>query len=135
MLFRSRTPRQVEIFAGADVFAQRGDASGKTIAKQYADHGIRLDPAAMDRVSGWGECLTLLGDPRRNIPSRIRIFNTCRHLIETIPACQHNPARPEDVQKWDVDEDGNGGDDTVDALRYAILTRRKRTPTVTIHRI
>jgi hypothetical protein len=70
----SRTPRQVEIFAGADVFAQRGDASGKTIAKQYADHGIRLDPAAMDRVSGWGECLTLLGDPRRNIPSRIRIF-------------------------------------------------------------
>lgn len=131
----SRTPRQVEIFAGADVFAQRGDASGRTIAKQYADHGIRLDPAAMDRVSGWGECLTLLGDPRRNIPSRIRIFNTCRHLIETIPACQHNPARPEDVQKWDVDEDGNGGDDTVDALRYAILTRRKRTPTVTVHRI
>ena len=131
----NRKPNQVDIFAGADVFAQRGDAAGKTIAKQYAELGLRLDPAAMDRVSGWGECLKLLGDQHRNIPARIKVFNTCRQLIETIPACQHSPSRPEDVQKWDVDEDGNGGDDTVDALRYAILTRRRRSPTITVHRI
>jgi hypothetical protein len=38
------------------------------------------------------------------------------------PALQHDPNRPEDVLKVDVDEDGNGngGDDTADSLRYLI---------------
>jgi hypothetical protein len=39
------------------------------------------------------------------------------------PVLQHDPNRPEDVLKVDVDEDGNGGDDTADALRYLIASK------------
>ncbi len=109
--------------AGADVFAQKGDAHAKTIAEQYAEYGIDLVPAAMDRVSGWSEILRLLGDPDRGIEPRLKIFDTCRSLIECLPALQHNPNKPEDVLKWDVDDEGNGGDDPADALRYGLMTR------------
>ena len=126
-----RTVRQLESFvAGADVFAQKGDGEGRTIAQQYAEHGIHLTAAAMDRVSGWGECLKLLGDVSRDIPPRIKIFNTCARLIETIPALQHDPHRPEDVLKVDVDDEGIGGDDVADAWRYGIVTRSRKPPNV-----
>ena len=111
--------------AGADVFANKGDANAKTIAEQYAEHGIELTAAAMDRVSGWGECLRLLGDVERKIEPRIKIFDTCERLIEGIPALQHNPNKPEDVLKWDVDDEGSGGDDAADAWRYGVMARFK----------
>lgn len=112
--------------AGADVFASKGDEQGKTIEKQYAEHGIRLTPAVMDRINGWGELLKLLGDPVNGIPARIEISERCRYLIECIPALQHNPNKPEDVLKWDVDEDGNGGDDPGDCLRYGLMFRQRK---------
>jgi phage terminase large subunit len=43
--------------------------------------------------------------------------------VETMPALQHDPNRPEDVLKVDADEDGNGGDVCADALRYAVATK------------
>lgn len=109
--------------AGADVFANRGDASGRTIAQQYAELGIELTPATMDRINGWGELLKLLGDPARGIAPNLVIFDRCQALIDCIPALQHNPQRPEDVLKWNVDEEGNGGDDPADALRYGLMYR------------
>ena len=36
---------------------------------------------------------------------------------------QHDPTRPEDVLKVDCDDDGSGGDDAADALRYLVSTR------------
>ena len=36
---------------------------------------------------------------------------------------QHDPNRPEDVLKVDADEEGVGGDDAADALRYLIATK------------
>lgn len=117
-----RTANGLKAFvAGTDVFSQKGDANAKTIAEQYAEHGIGLTPATMDRVSGWGECLQLLGDMERGIAPKIKIFETCSRLIETIPALQHNPNRPEDVLKWDVDEEGSGGDDAADCWRYGLM--------------
>jgi hypothetical protein len=35
---------------------------------------------------------------------------------------QHDLNRPEDVSKVNVDEDGNGGDDFADCLRYVVAT-------------
>lgn len=119
-----RTLDQIAPFvAGADAFAQKGDAEAKTIAEQYALHGIALTSATMDRIGGWGEGLKLLGDPERQIEPKMKIFDTCARLIATIPALQHNPNRPEDVLKWDVDDDGNGGDDAADAWRYGLMAR------------
>jgi hypothetical protein len=43
--------------------------------------------------------------------------------VETLPALQHDPNRPEDVLKVDADEEGVGGDDAADALRYLVATR------------
>jgi hypothetical protein len=40
-------------------------------------------------------------------------------------ALQHDPNRPEDVLKVDADEDGVGGDDTADCMRYLVATKSR----------
>jgi hypothetical protein len=50
---------------------------------------------------------------------------TSKRRGETLPPLQHDPNRPEDVLKVDADEDGNGGDDAVDALRYLVATKSR----------
>lgn len=113
--------------AGADAFAQRGDQRGRTIAQQYLEHGIKLTPANMDRINGAAEVLKALGDPEgedTRIESRLLVSGRCVRLIECIPSLQHDPHRPEDVLKVDIDEDGNGGDDPYDALRYGLMAVR-----------
>jgi phage terminase large subunit len=109
--------------AGADVFSRQSD--GTTIAQQYAREGIRLRPANMDRVNGWAEVLQGLGDPEANILPRLFIHRRCGRLVETVPSLQHDPNRPEDVLKVDADEDGVGGDDAADALRYLVATKAR----------
>jgi phage terminase large subunit len=115
--------------AGADVFASKGDAQGKTIAKQYEDEGLRLTSANMDRINGAGELLKALGDPDnkdKKIEPTLEISDKCVKLIECIPMLQHDPHRPEDVLKVDIDEDGNGGDDPYDGARYLLMKKRQR---------
>jgi phage terminase large subunit len=109
--------------AGADVFSRHSD--GTTIAGQYAKLGIKLWPANMDRVNGWAEVLQRLGDGERGIRPTLFIHKRCGRLIETLPALQHDPNRPEDVLKVDADEDGIGGDDAADALRYLVATKAR----------
>jgi hypothetical protein len=38
---------------------------------------------------------------------------------------QHDPNRPEDVLKVDAYEDGVGGDDAADCLRYLVATKAR----------
>lgn len=105
--------------AGKDVFAQKGDTEGKTIAQQYEEHGIILTPANTDRINGAGELLKLFGDPLREknpVQPKIEISTRCVNLINTIPNLQHDPHRPEDVLKINADDDGNGGDDEYDCF-------------------
>ncbi len=109
--------------AGADVFSRQSD--GTTIAAQYAREGISLKPANMDRVNGWAEVLQRLGDPEGDLAPRLFIHQRCGRLAETLPAMQHDPNRPEDVLKVDADEDGVGGDDAADALRYLVATKAR----------
>ena len=40
-----------------------------------------------------------------------------------LPALQHDPNRSEDVHKVDVDDNGAGGDDAADCLRYLVATK------------
>lgn len=115
--------------AGEDVFANKGDENAKTIAQQYAKYGIHLEHADTDRINGAGEVLQLLGDvhdPSHYIRPKLYIFDTCVRLIECMPSLQHDPHRPEDVLKVDVDEEGNGGDDPYDTLRYGVMVKRAR---------
>lgn len=120
--------------ASPDAFAKKGNESGKTIADEYADNGIRLTRANDDRVSGAAFLLKLLGrdaDKKNEVEAiapQIEIQERCRRLIENIPTLQHDPNRPEDVLKVDIDDDGNGGDDPYDACRYGLMVRKRREP-------
>lgn len=109
--------------SGADVFSRQAD--GTTIAQQYGREGITLRPANMDRVNGWAELLQRFGDVDAKISPRLFIHRRCGRLVETLPSLQHDPNRPEDVLKVDADEEGIGGDDAADALRYLVATRAR----------
>src|SRR5512136_2430768 len=109
--------------AGADVFSKQSD--GTTVAAQYAKLGISLKPANMDRINGWAEVMQRLGDGGASVRAKLFIHRRCGRLAETLPAMQHDPNRPEDVLKVDADEDGVGGDDAADALRYLIATKSR----------
>jgi phage terminase large subunit len=115
--------------ASPDAFAQRGNESGKTIADQYADNGIMLTRANDDRINGAAFLLKLLGraatENEKEIAPQVEISDRCVKLIENIPTLQHDPHRPEDVLKVDIDEDGNGGDDPYDACRYGLMVRHR----------
>lgn len=121
-----RTVDDLHAFAaGHDVFANRGGnaLAARTIAEQYADYGIWLDRAYVDRVNGAGRITNLLGNPsgEQPTPSGVRITADCQRLIECLPMLQSDPKRPEDVLKWDCDPQGNGGDDPYDGWRYGIM--------------
>jgi phage terminase large subunit len=107
--------------AGADVFSKQSD--GTTVAAQYAKLGIRLTCANTDRVNGWAEILNRFGDPSAGIAPKLFIHRRCARLLDCLPSLQHDPNRPEDVLKVDADEDGIGGDDSADALRYLVATK------------
>ena len=109
--------------AGADVFSKQSD--GSTVASQYAKLGISLKCANTERVSGWAEVLHRLGDPSNGVPPQLFIHERCARLVECLPTLQHDPNRPEDVLKVDADEDGVGGDDAADCLRYLVATRSR----------
>ncbi|MCI0363644.1 MAG: hypothetical protein L0219_07150 [Phycisphaerales bacterium] len=121
-----RRPEDLSRFlAGADVFSTRHD--GSSIAKQYDELGFALKPANTDRINGWAELLRRFGDAEQGIKPTLFIHARCARLIDTLPALQHDPGRPEDIAKWDTDEDGNGGDDCADTLRYLVHTTTPQT--------
>jgi phage terminase large subunit len=118
-----RARGKVKRFGDADVFSKQSD--GSTVASQYAKLGITLRCANTDRVNGWAEILHRLGDPKNGVPPRLFIHERCARLVECLPSLQHDPNRPEDVLKVDADEDGNGGDDTADCMRYLVATKSR----------
>jgi hypothetical protein len=108
--------------AGGDVFAT--DKDGKSVADEYARHGIELARAQVDRVQGAAEIMRRLGDAEAGIAATVSICEPCARLIECLPAMEHDPHRPEDVLKTDADENGLGGDDCYDAWRYGLMAVR-----------
>jgi phage terminase large subunit len=111
------------LVAGADVFSRQSD--GTTIAAQYAKHGITLRCANTDRINGWAEIMNRFGDVDTGIAPTLFIRKRCGRLLETLPTLQHDQHRPEDVLKVDADDDGVGGDDAADALRYLVATKSR----------
>lgn len=118
-------PHDLEfILAGADVFRKTGHTE-MTIQQKYGEHGITLMPADNSqgsRIAGATEIAELLGNPEENIEPRLYICRRCVGIIETLPYLEHDPNNLDDVSKVDTGEDGEGGDDSYDALRYAIYT-------------
>jgi len=78
-------------------------------------------------MNGWPEILWRLGDVETAIAPTLFIHRRCTRLLETLPARQHDQHRPEDLLKVDADEDGVGGDDAADCLRYLVARRREKS--------
>lgn len=93
---------------------------GPSIAERMARKGVMFRPADNARVArrgamgGWDQLRgRLIGNGERPM---LYVFSTCRDLIRTLPALQHDQARPEDV---DTDLE----DHAPDEARYACMSR------------
>ena len=121
-LWRTRQKRMLSRFvAGSDMFGS--ESHGESVAKQYRELGLSLRAANMDRASGWSAILQRLGDPAAGFRPSLFIHQRCRRLLECLPYLQHDPDRPGDVLKTNINDDGVGGDDAADALRYLVTTK------------
>lgn len=99
-------------------FAEDG---GESIAQAMGREGVHFKPADNARVSqrgamgGWDQMRSrFVGDEDGN--PMIVTFSTCHDSIRTIPALQHDDARPEDV-------DTDGEDHAGDEWRYGAMSR------------
>jgi hypothetical protein len=91
---------------------------GPPIAEQiYAaspeSHRLMMRRADNSRVAGWSQVRgRLIGN---DVPM-LYVFETCAEFIRTVPALQHDPDKPEDVNSDSEDHAG-------DSLRYAAMSR------------
>jgi hypothetical protein len=81
----------------------------------------------MRHALGAGRWASLVGwgDPNNGIAPTLFIPKRCARLIETVALPQYDPDRPLNVVKVDADEEGVGGDDCADALRYLVATKAR----------
>lgn len=125
----------VTVETGHDTFAthrSRGDDTPHR-AEAFQEQGFAVNRANTDRVHGLNTLREYLdwrergpggedGEPALYImetPGNLRTFST----LETMTT---DPDRPEDVEKRDADEFGEGGDDPYDMLRYGVASRPAR---------
>ena len=93
---------------------------GPSMAERMMKRGVISRPADNARVpragamGGWDMLRARLkGEDGRPM---LYAMDCCRDLVRTLPALQHDPARPEDV-------DSSGDDHLADAARYAVMSR------------
>jgi len=110
------TPRDEDIevtVAGHDLWATiKHDSlpSFNTMADVMIGEGLNLDKAEIERVNGWNYLRELI-EWDDDTPPRLQIFTTCEEVFNGLVTLQHDPKRPEDVEKVT-------GDDIGDAVRY-----------------
>lgn len=124
------------IFAGHDCWHEhraRGENT-PTTAEVFADQGMPLMRASIDRKSGLKNFRNYLawrgmGEGGTDGRPRLFIMNTPgnRTLFECLESMVVNPLDMEDVLKVDADpDDGEGGDDFYDCVRYLLAGRPMR---------
>ena len=78
----------------------RRQETGKSAVELFADCGLLFDKSSNERVAGWLALHELLA-PRKDlfgtVRPRLTIFDTCRNLIRTLPALQHDSRNPSDT--------------------------------------
>lgn len=99
-------------FSVADTQVFESDG-GPSIAERMQPY-IYWQGADKKRKPGWDQVRQrLIGIDGKPM---VLIFSTCKHLIRTLPALQHDDRDPNDA-------DTNGEDHPCDALRYACMAR------------
>ena len=113
----SENERIAYTVASPDAWQQRGlkGAEGTCIAEVFAKNGVPLLPADNARIPGWQRVRENLARGADGTPN-LRIFETCRNLIRTLPALTYDAHDLEDVS--DTCEDH-----APEALRYGLMSR------------
>jgi hypothetical protein len=118
ILARQTAGDKAEGVADPSIFSRNG--VGPPIAEAMREEGITFRAADNTRVgklgamSGWNAMRQrILGN---EVGPMLVVFDTCRDFIRTIPAQQHDPMKPEDL-------DTKGEDHIADETRYACMSR------------
>lgn len=98
-------------------FAEDG---GPSIAETFHQHGVFFRPADNKRLAGWQQVRNRLRG-RDDFPGLLIFGNSCKDLIRTLPALQHDQDKPEDL-------DTDAEDHAADTLRYACMSRPYSLP-------
>jgi hypothetical protein len=99
-------------------FARDG---GPSIAERMAKEGVIFRPADNKRVGargamgGWDQMRARMKGDADGRPM-LYVFETCKDFIRTVPALQHDPDKPEDL-------DTEGEDHVADEARYGCMSR------------
>ena len=98
---------------------QVGESMRERMDKEWEGMGLRfyMKCANKDRLNGWSACRYLLSLAEDQQP-RVKIFSTCKNLIETIPEQIHDDSNPEDL-------DTLANDHCVDGFRYFAASYRQ----------
>lgn len=115
---------RIDYTVGDTSFWNKGKADGKAPYEVFIEHGISMMQATKERVNGWKRVREWLHpyddtDPvtgETHKTARLKIFNTCRGLIEAIPSMVVDETYPEDVAEHPLDH-------APDALRYGLMSR------------
>jgi hypothetical protein len=111
-------PKPITGVADPAMFAEDG---GPSIAHRMMTGGVVFRPADNKRVAGrgamggWDQVRARLDGDADGKPMLL-LFSTSRDLIRTLPALQHDDAKPEDV-------DSDMEDHAPDSCRYACMSR------------
>ena len=97
---------------GGPSIAERMAEAVPSVMFRRADNKRIADRGAM---GGWDQVRQRLNGEGQHRPMLV-MFETCKDLIRTLPALQHDKDRPEDL-------DTNSEDHAGDALRYACMSR------------
>lgn len=111
-------------FAPPDMWNRQRD-TGQSAADIFAAYKMPLERVSNERVQGW-HALKDWMRIREDGKPRIIIFDTCTHLIRTLPLVQHDPKNPDDVAK-----EPHEITHMPDALRYFVAgqVQASRPPT------
>jgi hypothetical protein len=122
------------VYAGSDAFNKRQAhaAAPESVADVFQRHGILLRPAYVERVGGWRvlrqHFATKQPDGTQGTPGLVIVDTPGnRRTLQSLLDCAPDPNKPEDVEKFDADEQGRGGDDGADMTRYALATRVRQS--------
>ena len=91
---------QIDVRLAPPDLWNRRQETGRSAVELFADCGLSFEKSSNERVAGWLALHELLA-PRRDMDGetrpRLTIFNTCRNLIRTLPALQHDRRNPSDT--------------------------------------
>jgi PBSX family phage terminase large subunit len=88
---------------------------GESIAYRLANMGIPMIKGDNNRIAGWNLIHSYLEFTDKK-PPKLKIFENCHYLIDTLPGLIRDENKPEDL-------DTRGEDHAADALRYGLMTK------------